>query len=124
MFYNLIANTNLDPCTGEFISNCTNIFSPILENLRGDSGSLNVTTVTKLISWAASIFLVIIVSFSVLSLLMAAWNMITDNGDGTNFGKGTKRFMYAIFGLLFALLAFTVVSFIVRSLGVRGVRNF
>jgi hypothetical protein len=43
--------------------------------------------------------------------------MITDNGDGTNFKKGTSRFFYAIIGLVFALLSFAIVSFILRALG-------
>ena len=95
------------------------IFQPILDNLRGGP---NIGTFQKLISYAASIFLILVVSFSVISILIAAWNMVTDNGDGTNFKKGTARFFYAIAGLVFALLSFAVVSFIIRALGKGGIR--
>lgn len=116
MLNNLLAQS-IDPCNSlDDKSLCnSSIFQPILENLQG--GKLGVSTLTKLISSAAAVFLILIVSFSVISLLIAAWNMITDNGDGVNFKKGTSRFFYAIGGLVFALLSFALVSFVVRFLG-------
>jgi hypothetical protein len=115
--------SQIDVCSGlENKSLCDlSLFQPILDNLNLRNGGPNVNTLTRLISYAASIFLILIVSFSVISILIAAWNMITDSGDGANFKKGTARFFYAIGGLIFALLSFAVVSFIIRALG-RGVR--
>jgi hypothetical protein len=110
----------INVCSGLENSNLCDIPSflqPVLDNLNLNNGGPNVNTLTRLISYAASVFLVIVVSFSVISILLAAWNMITDNGDGVNFKKGTARFGYAIGGLIFALLSFAIVSFVIRALG-------
>jgi hypothetical protein len=110
----------INVCSGLENSNLCDIPSflqPVLDNLNLNNGGPNVNTITRLISYAASIFLVIVVSFSVISILLAAWDMITDNGDGANFKKGTARFGYAIGGLIFALLSFAIVSFVIRALG-------
>jgi hypothetical protein len=118
MLNNLISQ--IDVCSGLDDRSLCNlgVFQPIFDNITGRG--VGVSTFTRLISYAASVFLILIVSFSVISILIAAWNMITDNGDGTNFKKGTSRFFYAIGGLVFALLAFAIVSFIVRFLGRGG----
>jgi hypothetical protein len=119
IFNSLLAQ--IDVCSGaDNASLCDlGIFQPILENLRGGP---NIGTFQRLISYAASIFLILVVSFSVISILIAAWNMVTDSGDGVNFKKGTARFFYAIAGLVFALLSFAVVSFVIRALGRGGLR--
>lgn len=90
------------------------ILQPILDNLRGGA---NIGTFQRLISYAASIFLVALVSLSVISILWSAWLMISDNGDGTNYKKGISKFGFAILGLVVALLSFALVTFIIRALG-------
>jgi hypothetical protein len=119
---NILTNITsaINVCSGLENSNLCDIPSilqPIVDNLNFNNGGPNVSTLTRLISFAASIFLGLVVSFSVISILLAAWNMITDNGDGVNFKKGTSRFFYAIGGLIFALLSFAIVSFVIKALG-------
>ena len=119
---NILTNITsaINVCSGLENSNLCDvptILQPLIDNLNLNSGGPSINTFTRLISYAASIFLTLVVSFSVISILLAAWNMITDNGDGTNFKKGTSRFFYAIGGLIFALLSFVIVTFIIRALG-------
>ncbi|MGL4758198.1 MAG: hypothetical protein ACRCXZ_02595 [Patescibacteria group bacterium] len=64
------------------------------------------------ISSAASIIIAILAALSVLYLLFNAYKMMTDSGDGKNWGAGLAGVKFALGGLVIALLAFGIVSFV------------
>jgi hypothetical protein len=65
----------------------------------------------------ASFLISIIAIISVIYLIFNAYKMVTDNGDGKNYGAGLAGVKYAIIGLVVALLSFAIVSLVTRSLG-------
>jgi hypothetical protein len=103
---------SIDPCkvTGaKPIEGCNNKF---LDSL-GLTGLTGISGVQGAIVSLASLLVILIAAVSVIYLLLNAYKMVSDNGDGKGWGAGLAGVKYSIGGLVLALLAFGIVRFIV-----------
>jgi Type IV secretion system pilin len=104
------AKGSIDPCTDTTNAGCS---SGILKTL-GLDGLTGTGGITGAIQGVANFLVIIIASVSVIYLILGAYKMISDSGDGKGFSAGKDNVKYAILGLIVALLAFSLVSLITR----------
>jgi hypothetical protein len=101
---------SIDPCsTSKPPAGCNNKF---LDSL-GLTGLTGISGVQGAIVSLASLLVILIAAVSVIYLLLNAYKMVSDNGDGKGWGAGLAGVKYSIGGLVLALLAFGIVRFIV-----------
>jgi hypothetical protein len=70
------------------------------------------STLNTAIGSIGTILIGIIASVSVLFLILGAFDMITDSGDGKKFANGKARITNAIIGLVVAALSFAIVRLV------------
>jgi Type IV secretion system pilin len=102
-----------DPCTGKTgLPGCDagSGFGKIFNFTGTDAQS----SLQSLISSVAGVLISLIAAVSVIYLILGAYKMISDSGDGKGFSAGKDNVKYAIIGLVVALLSFFIVSTIVR----------
>jgi lysylphosphatidylglycerol synthetase-like protein (DUF2156 family) len=111
----VLANAQIaDPCAVATTVGCGGNFSgffKVPDNAKGTAG------VAALIGTIGSFLIGIIAAVSVLFLILGAFDMVSDSGDGKKFANGKQRITNAIIGLVVALLAFGIISFIVNFVG-------
>jgi hypothetical protein len=101
-----------DPCVGNAsLPGCDKNkgFGNIFKFGTGDTQ----TQLQTLISNVAGVLISLIAAVSVIYLILGAYSMISDNGDGKGYKDGLARVKYAILGLVVALLSFFIVSTII-----------
>lgn len=81
------------------------------DNLFGDGGIF--TTI-------ANILIFLIGAVSVIVLIYGGFQYVTSTGDAKRVEGAKNTILYAIIGIVVALLAFAIVNFVVSSLGVSG----
>lgn len=79
----------------------------------GSGSDTAVNWILNIAQWLTGI----VVAVSVLYIILGAWFIIVGvGGDGPTYEKGLKVLKNAVFGLVMALLAFTIVYFIGSAL--------
>ena len=72
-----------------------------------DAGSL-VSTIVSVLLWALG-------AVSVIVIIIAGFTYVTANGDANRIQKAKNILMYAIIGLVVAILAYAIVEFVVEA---------
>ncbi len=101
---------SVNPCDGGAAKpvGCDNWITRLFPTSQSGVGGIK-----ALIQTIGNLAVTILASISVLYLLLSAYKMISDSGDGKGWKDGLAGVKYAILGLVVALLAFGIVSFIV-----------
>jgi hypothetical protein len=94
----------LPGCTG------TGLFGGLFKPAAGTTG---LTAIQNTIATIGTFLIGIIAAISVIFLILGAYNMVSDNGDGKSFAAGKSRIVNAIIGLVVALLAFAIINVVI-----------
>ena len=78
------------------------------ENIEGNDGL--VTTVVNILLWAIGLI-------SVIMIIIGGIRYATSNGDSNAVTAAKNTIMYAIIGIVVAMLAFAIVNFVIGKLG-------
>lgn len=71
---------------------------------------------TQLSQVIAAVFLVI-GSISLLFILIGAFRYVISNGDQGQISQAKNTILYAVIGMVISMLAFTIVQFVLGSIG-------
>ena len=111
MMVTSFAAVDVDPCGAAVTDKpqgCTGILD--IFKIKGDNLG---TGLPALINTFGGILISIIVALSVIYLVLGAYKMISDNGDGKGFSAGKDNVKYAIIGLIVAILSYGIISFVI-----------
>ncbi|KKS83051.1 MAG: seg [Candidatus Wolfebacteria bacterium GW2011_GWC1_43_10] len=75
-----------------------------------------VSVFVKIVQWIYTILFIV----AVLFILISAYYFITSKGDTEKTGKAKQMLIYAVIGIVVALLSYTIVYFVQRSLSSGG----
>ena len=70
-----------------------------------------------------SIFLIVAVLYFIWHFVMAAYHMISSQGDPDKWKAAQKSILYAFVGLILAFSIFAILKFVGTVTGVPGLRN-
>ncbi len=70
----------------------------------------------KLITNLAEIALALISTIAVIFLILGGFQYITSAGNPDNVGKAKNTILYAIIGLILAIMSYSIISFITSKL--------
>lgn len=70
-----------------------------------------------------SIFLLVAVLYFIWHFIMAAYHMISSQGDPDKWKAAQKSLLYSLVGILLAFSLFAVLKFIGTVTGIEGLRN-
>lgn len=82
---------------------------------RGGGGPLDLKDLERLALNATKITLSLVSTVAVLYLVIGGFQYIMSSGNPDNVGKAKNTILYAIIGLLLAILSFAIVSFIISK---------
>jgi Type IV secretion system pilin len=102
----------IDPCTGNNSAGCKGPFEKLF-NITTDANNPS-KGVVGLIAQVGTFLVGIIAAISVVFLILGAFDMVSDAGDGKKFATGKSRITNAIIGLVVALLAFAIISLVIN----------
>lgn len=72
--------------------------------------------ITKIIN----VLLFLIAAVSVVMLIIGGFRYIVSQGDSTKVTSAKNTILYAIIGLIIAILAYAIVNFVMGQLGING----
>jgi Type IV secretion system pilin len=107
------AAESIDPCRGTNSAKAIGCNSGVFDIFGAQAlkdGGFGFNTIQGVLVSFASGLITIISVVSVIYLILGAYKMISDNGDGKKFSAGKDNVKYAIVGLVVALLSFFLVS--------------
>jgi len=89
-----------------------NLFSALISS--GDIPKIDAMTV---FIRALNITYIIIGIIAVVAIILAGFTLITSAGNAEAIKKGKNTILYAIIGLIFIALAYTITFFVTRNFG-------
>lgn len=98
------------------------ITNPLIENsdvIAADPGNY----IDGVIQAIISIFLLVAVLYFIWHFIMAAYHMISSQGDPEKWKAAQKSLLYSLVGILLAFSLFAVLKFIGTVTGIEGLRN-
>ncbi|GAB4143620.1 MAG: hypothetical protein OHK0017_01230 [Patescibacteria group bacterium] len=107
-------NTGSSKFLPDFGSNCVGGISSVSGSRRG---------VATLIQTIVNYFIFILAAVCVGFIVYGGYLFVTDNGDGSNAGKGKKIVINAIIGLVVALVSYTIVTLVVNFVSSLDISN-
>jgi hypothetical protein len=111
----VFAQTSFDPCTATPApAGCS---SPLFKTLGLDGSKKGLSGIQGTILSLAGFAIGLLAAVSVLFLILNAYKMMSDNGDGKGYQAGLNGVRYALTGLIVALLSFGIVSIVTRIVG-------
>ena len=78
----------------------------------GGSKESGTTTVVNLISTVVNILLFLVGSFAVIMIVIAGFRLVTANGDTNTVSQAKNTIIYAVIGIVVAIMAWGIVRFI------------
>ena len=117
MMVTSFAANALDPCDGvvkgaaSAPAGCASEFFQLF-NFGESVGP--VAGIKKVIAQVGTALIGILAAVSVVFLILGAYKMVTDGGDGKGFSAGKDNVKYAIIGLVVALLSYAIISVVIR----------
>lgn len=78
----------------------------------------NVSSADDLITTIINMLLYIIGAVSVIMIIYGGFKYVTSGGDSSGVTSAKNTILYAIIGLIVAVLAYIVVNFVLKQLGV------
>lgn len=81
----------------------------------GSSGS-NKKSVDSYFKTIVNVVLYIVAAVSVVVIIYGGFRYIVSNGDSTKIQGAKNTILYAVVGLIVAMLAFAIINFVVKSL--------
>lgn len=107
-------NKDDKPATDAATKNASNKVKDGLNSIGGSSASnTNVTTVIKTI---INTLLFLVGAVAVVMIIIAGLRMVSSNGDASIIKTAKETILYAVIGLVVAILAWAIVEFIVTSI--------
>lgn len=98
------------------------ITNPVLPN--SSNISSNPTGyVNRVIQTVISIFMIVAVVYFIWHFVMAAYHMISSNGDPKKWEEAQKAILYSLIGLLIVFSLFAILRFVGTVVGVPGLQN-
>jgi hypothetical protein len=104
----------VDPCSTETGKTAPGCQAGFFKNIFDGVGAGGLTGIAAVIAQVGFFLVGVIAAVSVLFLILGAFDMVSDSGDGKKFANGKTRITNAIIGLVVALLAFAIVSVVIR----------
>lgn len=84
-------------------------------NSIGGADAGNNISLSDRIKTVVNILLYILGSIAVIMIIIGGIRYTTSNGDSSNTKAGKDTILYAVVGLVVAILAFAIVNFVIRS---------
>jgi magnesium-transporting ATPase (P-type) len=98
------------------------ILNPVLKNSE-EIASNSSGYVNDVIQSIISIFLIVAVVYFIWHFVMAAYHMISSNGDPKKWEEAQKAVLYSLVGLVLVFSIFAILKFVGTVTGVQGLQN-
>lgn len=98
------------------------ITNPVLKNSEKISSD-STGYVNNVIQSVISIFMIVAVVYFIWHFVMAAYHMISSNGDPKKWEEAQKAILYSLIGLLIVFSLFAILRFVGTVVGVPGLQN-
>lgn len=98
------------------------ITNPVLKdsnNISSDSAGY----VNNVLQSVISIFMIVGVVYFIWHFVMAAYHMISSNGDPKKWEEAQKAILYSLIGILIVFSLFAILKFVGTVTGVPGLQN-
>ncbi len=99
-------------------ADCTSAKDCVTSGLTAANGGTAVTTTPgSLIKNIVNILLFILGAIAVIMIIIGGLRYTTSNGDASHVKAAKDTILYAVIGLVVALLAYAIVNFVVTNIG-------
>lgn len=98
------------------------ITNPVLKNSEQISSD-STGYVNNVLQSVISIFMIVAVVYFIWHFVMAAYHMISSNGDPKKWEESQKAILYSLIGLLIVFSLFAILRFVGTVVGVPGLQN-
>ena len=83
-------------------------------------GSCNKTSIENIFGSVANALVFLVGAVSVIMIIIGGLRYVLSNGDPKAAADGKNTILYSVIGLIVAIAAFAIVSFVTRSVGSAG----
>lgn len=98
------------------------ITNPVLKNSERISSD-STGYVNNVLQSVISIFMIVGIVYFIWHFVMAAYHMISSNGDPKKWEESQKAILYSLVGLLIVFSLFAILRFVGTVVGVPGLQN-
>lgn len=110
----LIASLGLATVSGD-VSLAESAASQARDGLQAAGGNSNTQNLPGLIEIVVNVLLFIIGAVSVIMIIIGGFKYVISNGDSSQITSAKNTILYAVIGLVIALLAFAIVRFVINQ---------
>lgn len=98
------------------------VSNPVIKNSQNIASNSN-GYVNNVIQSIVSIFMIVAVIYFIWHFVMAAYHMISSNGDPKKWEEAQKAILYSFVGLILVFSLFAILKFVGAVTGVQGLQN-
>lgn len=96
---------------------CTNAKDCVTSGLNAAGGTSSKTDVGALIKTVVNVLLFILGAIAVIMIVIGGIKYTVSNGDSSAVTSAKNTILYAVVGLIVAMMAYAIVNFVIKNIG-------